>query len=167
MNLTQERVQELFAYNPEDGILRTKTIRQGSNSYIGQPIGTLTNYGYLCVTIDTKRYQLHRVIWLYVYGYIPKEDLDHIDGNRTNNRLFNLREANRQDNLKNTAVHRDSSTSILGVNWDKRKSKWRATIYVNKKQEHLGYFKEIQEATLARQQANIRYGFHENHGRAV
>jgi hypothetical protein len=167
MNLTQERIQEIFNYDAITGIVTTKLVRHGSRTYIGAPVGTLTNYGYLCVRVDGKRYQLHRLIWLHVYGYIPKEDLDHIDGDRTNNRLVNLREANRQDNLKNTAVHKDSSTGILGVNWDKRKSKWRATIYVNKKQEHLGYFEEIQEAALARQQANIKYGFHENHGRAV
>jgi hypothetical protein len=165
MNLTQERLQELFNYNSDTGIVTTKLVRPGSNSFIGKPVGTVTPNRYLCVRVDNRNYQLHTLIWLLTHGKFPNEDIDHIDGNRRNNILSNLRAVSRQDNLKNIAKHRDNTSGILGVSWDKTRNKWKASIYANGKQILLGRYTSKEEASIVRKKADILYGFHPNHGR--
>lgn len=164
MQLTQERVRELFTYNPLDEHLRAKVKRKGSSTNVGDIVGCPNNTGYLRVCIDRKYYTVHKVIWLYATGQLLGTPIDHIDGNRSNNRLENLRKVTKQENERNKTVRRDNKLGILGV--EQRKSgRFVAYITPNRKKLCLGTYDTLEEAAEARHQANIRYGFHENHGR--
>ena len=101
---------------------------------------------------------LHRQEW-------PVE-VDHINGIRTDNRIENLREVTRRENMRNKRVSVANSSGITGVGWSSAKQKWRACIKVDGKFIHLGYFEEKRAAIAAREEANRKYGFHENHGKA-
>lgn len=105
---------------------------------------------------------LHRLAWAYTHGYWPK-GIDHIDGNPLNNCLKNLREAGQLINAKNQCK-RKSRSGINGVFWRPERAKWIAYIKVNFKRIHLGNFATKEEAIQARNMADIKYGFHPNHG---
>ena len=159
--LTQALLKKFFEYDPISGelIRRLPT----SNNYVGDVVGTLKNNGYLSVGFGDKEYLVHRLIWLYVKGYLP-DQVDHIDHDRLNNSWDNLREVNNTDNSKNTSVSSNSTTKVNGVSFMKTRNKYRATIMVNRKQIHLGLFEDINDAIKARKDADIKYGFHANHG---
>lgn len=108
----------------------------------------------------------HRVIWAMVHGVWPPE-VDHEDGDRSNNRLRNLRAADHQSNMQNKAVYRNSKSGVHGVSRDATGLRWHARITVNKRQRHLGTFATKDEAIAARRSAEREAGgFHSNHGRA-
>ena len=159
---TQEILRKHFLYIPSTGEFVYRLPTKGKS--IGEPFGRMGNHGYLNGNIGSKSYLVHRLIWLYLYGYMP-EQVDHIDHNRTNNRLDNLREVKGTDNQKNCSVSKNSSTKINGVSLHRQTGKYRAHIMVNRKQIHLGLFDTLEEATKAREQADIKYGFHSNHGK--
>ena len=159
--LTQALVQKFFEYDPVSGELTRRL--PTSNNYVGEVVGTLKNNGYLSVGFGDKEYLVHRLIWLYVKGYLP-DQVDHIDHDRLNNSWVNLREVNNTDNSKNTSVSSNSTTKVNGVSFMKSRNKYRATIVVNRKQVHLGLFEDINDAVKARKDADIKYGFHANHG---
>ena len=118
MRLTQDRVRELFDYDPETGTLTRialpgrwcKTVQTSR-----RPAGYMSNQGYYNVKIDGKSYRAHRVIWLWVYGYFPEGDLDHINRVRSDNRLSNLRESSRSCNVFNSNKRTDSEVKVRGV----------------------------------------------------
>ena len=95
--LTQARVKELLSYNKRTGLLRWK-VRRGGAANKNTLVMARTSAGYLRVGIDGVRYQVHRVIWLYVYGVWPEGFIDHINGVRDDNRLSNLRVVSPQHN---------------------------------------------------------------------
>lgn len=109
--LTQERVRELFEYR-EDGCLIRRVAK--SNTKVGDVAGNLRGDGYLQVTIDRQGYLLHRTVFLYHHGYLPENDLDHIDQDRTNNRIENLREVSRACNLRNTSNRCTNTSGVKG-----------------------------------------------------
>lgn len=159
--LDQALVKKFFDYNPIIGELSRRL--PTANNYVGEVVGTLKNTGYLSVGLGNKEYLVHRLIWLYMKGYLP-DQVDHIDHNRTNNAWSNLREVNNTENAKNTSVSVNSTTKITGVSFMKSRNKYRATIMVNRKQIHLGLFENINDAIKARKDAEIKHGFHANHG---
>ena len=146
--LTQEQVKKLFKYNPDTGDLICK-VRRGNNGGIGDVAG-YCNKGYLQVTIDGKGYYNHRVIWLYVHGYIPEHDLDHINRKRFDNRIKNLREVSRQCNNRNCGNRNNNTSGVKGIFWHKTIKKWQANIGVNRELKHLGYYDEFDNAVCAR-----------------
>lgn len=160
---TKELLRKYFLYIPFTGELIHK-LPNGTNKSIGDSFGHLGNHGYLCGNLGSKSYLVHRLIWMYLYGYFP-EQVDHINHIRTDNRIENLREVSNLENLKNTSVSKNSKTGINGVCLHKPTGKYRAYIMVNRKQIHLGLFDSIDEAHKARLEANIQYGFHNNHGK--
>jgi len=164
-SVTQERLKELFNYNPSTGKL-TRKITVNYNATAGSTVGSPHNDGYLAVQISGNKYLAHRIIWLYVTGAFPTEQLDHIDGNRVNNRISNLREATNQVNQQNSRLRKDNTTGLPGVRWYTQTNRWRADIVLNSKRHHLGYYKDFFEACCARKSAENKYGFHTNHGRA-
>lgn len=121
--------------------------------------------GYLAGAVFGVSVLSHRVIWALVYGRFPENDIDHINGIRTDNRLSNLRAVSRSENLKNAKVRCTSRSGVIGVGWHSKNKKWRA--YVNDGNRHvsLGYFHNKQDAIDARAAASVEYGFHPNHGR--
>lgn len=98
-------------------------------------------------------------------GSWPKEQIDHINHVRSDNRWINLREATNQENCKNRSISIRNKSGVVGVRWTKGKTKWAAYIHVNSKDKYLGFFFDKFEAICARKSAENKHGFHANHGR--
>jgi hypothetical protein len=108
--------------------------------------GCPNNRGYRRISINNRQYKEHRLAWLYIYDKWPRADIDHINGDPSDNRLCNLREATRSQNI---AGMRAVSGRIRGVNWYRRDRKYRAKIRFNGKDIYLGSFDNPQEAAVA------------------
>jgi hypothetical protein len=139
--VTQDRLHELFDY--KDGQLIAKIKRKRRN--VGDVMGSKTDRGYLAVCVDGKNYKVHRIIYLYHHGNLP-EQIDHINGIRTDNRIENLRPATDLQNSQNRKPL--AKSGVKGVYWNKRSKKWVANICVNRKNKHLGSFKTLEEAAM-------------------
>jgi hypothetical protein len=98
-------------------------------------------------------------------GKFPKLDIDHIDGNGINNKWNNLREVTRSQNCRNIKLASNNTSGFIGVRWNEENKKWRALIGIDRKSKHLGYFDNLEEAIMARKNAERMFGFHPNHGR--
>ncbi len=144
--LIPEKVLEFLQYNKESGKLFWKK-RKGPKANVGDPAGTQGGDGYRVIVFDRKVYREHRVIWFLMTKEQP-EQIDHINGNRYDNRWINLRNVNQSINMNNTYKHRDVSSSSTGVSWDKTKNKWRARNPVCKCR-FIGLFKTKKEAVVA------------------
>jgi hypothetical protein len=105
--------------------------------------------GYRYGRIFRQIYPSHRVIWAMQAGFWPDVDIDHINGNRSDNRWSNLRCANRSENLRNKGLCGRNKSGVKGVSWDAKWEKWRATINVNRRQTNLGRFVELADAAAA------------------
>jgi len=145
--LTQERLKELFAYDPLIGSFVRK-VRRGSGR-AGDLAGTDNGCGYLQIRVDRHVYVAHRLAWLYITGEWPKDQIDHVNGVRDDNRIDNLRAATNSENQCNTPSYKNSSTGAKGVCMHKRVGLYQAHIQVNKKKMHLGYFADIESASAA------------------
>lgn len=165
--ITLEYLKSILDYNPDTGIFIWKV--NGNNQFvkIGGVAGHMRKNGYIVIRINKKNYRGHRLAWMYIYGEFPSEQIDHINHNRADNRISNLRLASNQENQRNASKRKDNTSGICGISWAKRQNKWRADIKVNQKQINLGYFADINQAIEARKNANIKYLFHENHGNAA
>ena len=154
--ITQERLHELFEYRDDGNLIRK--IRIGRRDKVGDIAGHLNkSRGYFLVGIDKNEYGLHRIIFLYHYGHLTKgKEIDHIDGNRTNNRIENLREVTPSQNQFNRAYQKNAS-GVKGVSWCNRNQKWRSVIMINYKQIHLGYYDTIEEAKAVIEKARNEY----------
>lgn len=159
--LTQELVKKFLHYDPVTGIVTNLVDRWGCHK--GEQVGTVGNHGYLHLNFGGETYLLHRLIWLYMTGLLP-EQVDHEDHNKLNNAWNNLREVTNTVNSMNCSVSKNSTTKVNGVSFMKSKGKYRAYIMVNKKQISLGLYVNIEDAIAARLAADIKYGFHTNHG---
>jgi hypothetical protein len=107
------------------------------------------------ITIDKTHYTAPRIIWLIVFRSWPDFDIDHVDNDPQNNRLSNLREAKRSENLWNRRVNRNNSCGLKGVSLDKRRNLWKAEIMTDRKRKFLGYFKTKEEAHEAYVSASL------------
>jgi len=160
--LSQAQLRDILEYNPETGVFRwLKATAQRVK--IGDVAGTPIR-GYTIIKINNKQHCAHRLVWLHVYGVWPEDQIDHINHDRSDNRMANLREVTRKENSKNRVLNINSKSGICGVNWVNRENKWRARIKSDKKDVYLGYFTDKFEAICARKSAEIKYGFHPNHG---
>ena len=164
-NISQDYLKERFNYCSETGIFTVKRAVSGSRR-IGQAAGWIDKRckGYIRIEISGTVYYAHRLAWLYVYGCFPDDEIDHINGIRGDNRISNLRLVSRRNNMMNKGRYKNNSSGITGVYWYKSTEKWLAKIRFNDKMIHLGYFEDFFEACCARRSAEIKYGFHKNHG---
>lgn len=151
-DLTFARLREVLHYDPDTGIFTCITAR-GSRSKIGDQVGSVSRYGYLMIVIDWQRYYAHRLAWFYVHGEWPVGDVDHIDRNRANNRISNLRHATRRENRLNTPAK--SLCGYKGVSRGPRgmESRYRARIKVDNKEVLIGWFDDAESAARAYDQA--------------
>lgn len=182
IDLTQSLLNEIFGYDPETGVLYhkerprwmfTKGYKGGETSWrtfntqnAGKPITNVGGSGYLRVNIGGKRYSAHRIIWVMVHGEWPDE-IDHINGDRADNRLCNLRAVTRQENLRNLARRSDNTSGYTGVSYSKRDDVFIAYITVDGHAKVIGRYGTAQQAAKARAEAEAELGFHPNHGRAA
>lgn len=164
--ITYKEAAELLDYNPNTGELRWK-VRRGSRIKAGDSAGCIKPDGYIQIRTCGKAYYAHRLAWLLHYGRWPDDDLDHVNHDRADNRIGNLRKAGGCDNARNQSLFLTNTSGTSGVHWHKQHKKWCAQIGVDKRLRFLGYFTTQEEAAAARQAANKQYGFHENHGKAL
>lgn len=158
---------ELFYYNAETGRLHWK-VKFCRKINPGDVAGDLNGQGYYRVRVRGRNYLALRIIWdlLHPHDLLTKDDeIDHIDHNPRNNMANNLRKATRATNGRNVSKSRSNTSGIVGVYWKKREQKWLAQIKVNQKCLHIGYFDNFDDAVVARKAAEVKHGFHENHGK--
>jgi hypothetical protein len=175
--LTAEQLRDALDYDPETGVFMWKdrplshfASPQAHASYTsrcaGKVAGADTGDGYLRVNVYRKKYLCHRLAWFYVYGKWPKQHIDHVNGDRLDNRIANLRDVSNTDNHRNVRMVKTNTSGVLGVRFDARHNRWAASISAHAK-IHLGSFKTKEEAIAARKAAERQYGYHPNHGRAA
>jgi len=124
----------------------------------GDLAGGLTHDGYWTIRINRKHYAAHRLAYLMTYGYLP-QFIDHINNDRADNRVANLREASKSENCRNRKSHKGSSSKFKGVFWHKSDKRWRASIYIHGKLRYLGqYMSEIDAAKAYDQVAIKEFG---------
>lgn len=147
--LTQDRVRELFDYDPELGdlILKVSTNR---SARLGDVAGCLNSDRYFVTRVDGKQYYNHRLIWLWVEGYFPEHEIDHENRVRSDNWWGNLREASRQCQTRNSCTPANNTSGVKGVYWNKRDQKWLAQIMVDGHLKYLGPYSSFEEAVCAR-----------------
>lgn len=145
--LRQERLKEMLEYSPETGVFTWK--KSSGRVKAGAKAGWTTHNGYLKIAIDKVEYTAHRLAWFYTYNKWPTEDLDHINGERQNNKLSNLREATRSQNLQNKGKQCNNTSGFIGVSYNKSRGKWDARLKVCGKQICLGLFETAEEASKA------------------
>jgi hypothetical protein len=159
--LTQEYLRNLFKYS--NGKLFWK---ESPGRYVkaGTQAGCVYNNGYCVVKINNKRYGLHRIIFMMHHGYFPNE-IDHIDRNRANNKIENLRAATSQQNKNNTGITKANKSGCKNVCWDKSTQKWLIQLQINGKTKNIGRFKDLELADLVAFMAREKYhGEFVNHG---
>lgn len=152
-------VKENLRYDPDKGYLWW-TKRVGGRP-LDRPAGNLNTIGYIVIScrhegVD-KRFYAHRLAWFLHHGVWPKDQIDHINNLRDDNRLVNLREATGAENNKNLKAREGGTSKYKGVSWFKRDCKWLARIGVNKENIFLGYYDNEQEAALAYNKAALEY----------
>lgn len=165
MDLTKGYLKEILHYNKDTGVFvwrrnNKNSIRKGNRAgYIKK------GYVLIGITVNGKyrQYPAHRLAFLYMTGEIPNE-VDHINHKRYDNRWENLRPVSRKMNTRNRKRHKGNKSGFTGVYWNKRLNKWVASITKDYVTIHLGVFDDKEEAVKARKEAEVKFGFHENHG---
>ena len=146
---SQEELKIRFLYS-ETGNLLYKATPKFLPHLQGKTAGSLDSFGYVVCRFNYKSYKVHRLIWVYHYGEIPEGMyLDHINKNKQDNRIENLRLATMSVNMRNRPVFKTNTSGVEGVNWDKTNSKWRARAMINGVRYHLGCFQTLLDAKVA------------------
>lgn len=159
---------EFFKYDPETGKLFWAAV-PNNRIKLGDEAGYVNGgTGYIHVKVSGINTMAHRLIWDMhnpddLLG--PNDEIDHIDHDKLNNRLDNLRKVYCAINQRNRPMHRDNTSGVTGVCWYKRHQCWRVQIRAYGKPKHIGYFKDFNAAVSARKAAEVEFGFHENHGK--
>jgi hypothetical protein len=154
---------ELFTY--KEGELYWKAARPGCWD-VTRPAGSDDNRGYRRVRVDGKKYSNHRIIWEMFNGAIPEGmQVDHINHDRADNKVENLRLVTRELNQRNQKKHCTNTSGVTGVSYVKRTGRWAAYVYVKGKLRNLGTYPTVAEAAKVREAAiKGLEGYHNNHG---
>jgi hypothetical protein len=137
--LTAARVRELLHYDPETGVFAWR-VAFNRNIKVGAAAGGVNPRGYHRIAINRRYYQAHRLAWLYITDEWPPEQVDHINGDPSDNRWANLRLATQSQNQANARRRSDNTSGYKGVSWDARSRKWSAEILVGGRRVRLGRF---------------------------
>jgi len=172
---SQEVLEKLLDYCPDTGIFLWKE-RHGSDStanrfngrFAGKKAGHITHGNYLLINIkldgEVFGYRAHRIAWMLIYGEEPAGQIDHIDGDRQNNRINNLRVVNHITNSRNQKKRITNKSGITGVTWHPGTCKWRARVKVDGYYHHIGLFSSIEDAGSAVASFRSEHGFTSSHG---
>ena len=161
--ITQQELRSLLHYDPETGIFTNLVTRGGAKKGTSTS-SVLSSTGYRRISFAARAYFAHRLAWLYTHGVWPTE-IDHINQNRADNRLVNLREVTRAENGRNQKYRSTCRSGCMGVS--AVRGKWRARIRFNGAYQHLGYFDDYEDAVAVRKAAEAVHGYHPNHGRST
>lgn len=153
MSLTQTKLKEILHYDPETGIFTWKTKRM-----LNRVAGTMTHKGYTQIKINKKCYRAGRLAILYMEGDFPKDQVDHYNGIRDDDRYSNLVCCNQSYNMQKVGTAKNNSTGIKGVGRCNTRNKYTAKIVVNKKFKGLGQFDNLIDAVKARVAGERAYG---------
>lgn len=157
---TQARLRELFDYSTEGTLVRKRCIHCGARNVVKT---TPHSEGYLYIAADRCQL-LHRMIWIWHFDVIPPgKEIDHIDGDRGNNRIENLRLVTRQQNVRNRRLPPKHPFGHFGI-FKTPQGRYRASIGVKEQNVYLGTYGTLDEAITARTNAERKYRFHPNHG---
>lgn len=163
--MTQEQLKQLLTYDATTGLF-TWLVRPCKKYPAGMVAGCRHPNGYIRIAINGRLYGAHRLAWLYVHGQFPDGVIDHINRQRHDNRLANLRAVTRAQNQQNRGVNKNSTSGVNGVCWDQRTSKWKAHIMLNGRTICLGRHSTIGEAAHARAVGEGRMFTHAHQGAA-
>ena len=157
--ITQKELKEEIYYDKESGkfyrLPSFKEIKVKENKD-----------GHIRFRVKNTRYFAHRLAWIYTYGEILSETIDHINGNPSDNRLSNLRQASRKENSRNSKMFSSNSSGVKGVYWHKNKKCWYAHCRVNNIRHFVGLFKNIKDAEIAVNTfRELYHGEFANHGK--
>jgi len=169
-------LRKLLRYEPDTGNLfwrhrdaslfkTERECKRWHTRYGGKPVGAIDSNGYILTKMLGHSLSAHRIAWAIHYNTWPTDQIDHINGDRADNRIVNLREVTHQENHKNRKLPCTNTSGVMGVYRNKRGAKWRALIMGGGKIIHLGYFDSFEDAAAARAKAEVEHDFHENHGR--
>lgn len=157
--ITQRELKRILKYDKETGIFYWKK-STGSRAIKGNAAGSQMKTGYIEMSVCGKRYTAHRLAFLYVLGYLPENDVDHINRIRIDNRWCNLREVSTSCNLRNCKINKNNKSGITGVYFHKINKKWVVQVPTeNNKQKHIGTFCDLKEAARARYNAEVALGY--------
>jgi hypothetical protein len=161
----EQMIRDHFIYDADTGNVRWK--RRYNNS-IRKDLGISVNSkGYRSVYYAGRNYKAHRIAWLLYVGTWPVGQIDHINGDRSDNRIANLRDVTSAENQKNTKIDKRNTSGVSGVRWREDRKCWEASIRQGGSLVFLGRFDDFDTAVTVRRNAEQLYGFHPNHGRAV
>lgn len=158
--ITQERLVELLSYCTETGTFKWKPRRCNQHTVGGKIAGSIDSYGYRQIEIDGRGYLAHRLAWLYVYGVWPSSQVDHINRDKTNNAIANLRLVTNKQNQENQGRYKNNKSGYRGVMWHKGKKCYVAQIRHNLKCYALGQFETAEAAYEAYRAAAARLHSH-------
>jgi hypothetical protein len=166
MALTQQQVQELFEYSDGDLHWKPRTLSRNRPSVLnGKKVGCPNGSGYLTMVHDKRKYYLHQLVFLMHHGYIPS-NVDHIDGNGSNNRIENLRLATVSENMYNTKINTKNTSGFKGVHFNKQKQKWQAKLWVRGEQIARAFQSKelaVEFMELFREMAHGQFANHGHH----
>lgn len=157
--LTQEQARQILDYDPDTGVFRWRR-RQDvglawNNRNAGKIAGHVSVKGHVHVMVNRQRIYAHRLAWLIMTGGYPGADIDHINGDKSDNRFSNLRAASRAENNYNRAIQRNNKTGVKGVY--PYKNRFRSQIVVDGNIKHIGVFGTLDEAKAAYEKAAAQY----------
>tara|TARA_R110002073_G_C9093991_1_gene548053 strand:+ start:48 stop:539 length:492 start_codon:yes stop_codon:yes gene_type:complete len=160
--LTLDLVNKLFRYDKETGDLIHKANKGTAKA--GDKAGSVNGSGYVVTGIEGNKYRNHRIIFLMHRGFLP-DCLDHIDNNKLNNRIENLRPATLSQNQQNRRICKRNTSGVKGVRWNEPYNMWSASVTLNGKRKHVGHFRTVPEAEVAvRKVREQLHGEFVNHG---
>jgi len=156
MTVTQRDVKDTFEYDPDTGVCTWKIYRLKAAP--GEPIDERYVYkdGYIVISLKNKAHMLHRLIWLWMTGDWPKNQIDHLNGDKLDNRWENLKDVTQHQNLCNKGAYKKESPEPTGVRKE-GKNTWSAILTVQGTQMNLGRFDDPEKAHNAYLQAKLLF----------
>jgi hypothetical protein len=164
-----EYLRKRLRYEPETGKLFWLDCEDMPQKWLArwadkEAFTAISVWGYRVGRINSLSFRAHRVAYAIYYGSWPRDQIDHINGVRSDNRISNLRGVTHQENMRNQSMHVNNTSGVCGVNWCRNTLKWRAQININGRNKSLGYYTTLEGATEARVKASRQHGYMDRHG---
>lgn len=157
--ITQSELKHFLHYCPKTGVF-TRLITTSSNAKVGDIAGAIMPVGYRIISLRNQKWYAHRLAWMYVHGSLPDVEIDHINGNKDDNRIANLRAVTRKENGENLALRITNKSGFRGVYWMKSRNKWCANIRHNHQKIYLGLFDRLEDAAAVAKAARDKLFTH-------